>query len=368
MQIVEATRSFECWLKEQIPIVKTDLDYKHLQMRADPFLFFRATYYRWAQIWPEHCRKLARAEQSHVVGDLHIENFGTWRDAEGRLVWGVNDFDEAHPMAFTNDLVRLAVSALLAAESSSHFHLSPGEICQQLTDGYRDMLEKGGESFVLMEAHPELRRMAIQDLRQPAAFWKRLEEKSAPARHPLPSSARKAIRDLLPKGAEPGYRVLSKPKGLGSLGRERYLALFPYHGGIVAREAKTVAPSAWLWASGRGKRCGKGNPWLQKIVCSAVRCPDPWWEVRRGWLVRRLGPDCSRIDIDELVHHRDLASLLHAMGAETANIALGTPGKARKRIRAELAELPTDWLLTAAHEMQKACLRDWREFKRAKLK
>jgi hypothetical protein len=46
-----------------------------------------------------------------AVGDLHLENFGIWRDAEGRLVWGVNDFDEAHPMAFTNDLVRLAVSA-----------------------------------------------------------------------------------------------------------------------------------------------------------------------------------------------------------------------------------------------------------------
>jgi len=30
-----------------------------------------------------------------AVGDLHVENFGTWRDAEGRLIWGVNDFDEA---------------------------------------------------------------------------------------------------------------------------------------------------------------------------------------------------------------------------------------------------------------------------------
>ena len=29
------------------------------------------------------------------VGDLHVENFGTWRDSEGRLIWGINDFDEA---------------------------------------------------------------------------------------------------------------------------------------------------------------------------------------------------------------------------------------------------------------------------------
>jgi len=366
MEIVEATRGFEAWLKAQIAIVRPDLDYKHQQMRADPFLFFRATYYRWAQLWPEHCRKLARAEEAYVVADLHIENFGTWRDAEGRLIWGVNDFDEAHPMAFPNDLVRLAVSALLAAEASDHFHLSPGEICQQIADGYRDQIESGGEAFVLAEKHPELRRMAIQDLRQPAPFWQRIEAKSAPARNSLPTSARKAIRDLLPKGAEPSYRILTKPKGLGSLGRQRFLALATHQGGIIAREAKVVAPSAWLWASGRGKRAGTGNPWLEKILCAAVRCPDPWWEIRRGWLVRRLAPDCSRIDINELVHHRDLASLLHAMGAETANIHLGTPRKGRKRIRTDLADLPKDWLLTAASEMHKVTLKEWHDFKKAK--
>lgn len=365
MTIVEATRRFEAWLKEQIPVVRADLDYKHQQMRAAPFLFFRATYYRWAQVWPEECRKLARAEEVHAVGDLHLENFGTWRDAEGRLVWGVNDFDEAHPLAFTNDLVRLAVSALLAAEASVRFHLTPSEICTQLADGYRDQVESGGEPFVLMERHPELRHMALQDLRQPAPFWQRLEAKSAVARRPLPASARKAIRDLLPTGAKPAYRILTKPKGLGSLGRQRFLALVTHDGGDIAREAKEVAPSAWLWARGRGDRAGKGNPWLEKIVRAAVRCPDPWWEVRRGWLVRRLGPDCSRIDIEELVHHRDLAELLHAMGRETANIHLGTPRKARKRLRAGLAKLPVDWLLDAARAMHKATLKDWRDFKRA---
>ena len=118
MNIVEATKRFEVWLRSRITVVERDLDYKHEQMRAAPFLFFRATYYRWAQLWPDECAKLARMTEVLAVGDLHLENFGTWRDAEGRLVWGVNDFDEAHPMAFTNDLVRLAVSALLAAETS----------------------------------------------------------------------------------------------------------------------------------------------------------------------------------------------------------------------------------------------------------
>src|ERR1700722_14282281 len=178
MDIVQATRRFEAWLRRRITVVEPDLRYKHRQMRADPFLFFRATFYRWAQLWPEHCPKLARAPEVLAVGDLHLENFGTWRDTEGRLVWGVNDFDEAHPMAFPNDLVRLAVSALLAVESSSHFKLKSGEVCGRLADGYCVGIERGGEPFVLMESHSGLRRMALQDLRQPAPFWERLEARS----------------------------------------------------------------------------------------------------------------------------------------------------------------------------------------------
>jgi len=364
MEIVEATRRFEMWLRRQITVVKQDLDYKHVQMRSDPFLFFRATYYRWAQLWPEQCRHLYRGAEVFAVGDLHLENFGTWRDAEGRLVWGVNDFDEVHPMAFTNDLVRLAVSALLAAQTSIHFRVTPSDICAQLVDGYQRAIEKGGEPFVLMEKHPKLRNMALQDLRQPAIFWERLDAKSVPMRGEIPESVRKAIEKISPEGTKPEYRLLKTPKGLGSLGRRRYLALLEWQGGRMAREAKSVVPSANLWAKGKAQRGGEGNPWLEKIVRAAVRCADPYYEVKRGWLVRRLGPDCSRIDLDELVNHEDLALLLHCMGAETANVHLGTP-KGRKRIREEWGNLPTNWIEAAAERMLKCCLKDWRDFKKA---
>ena len=66
------------------------------------------------QLWPEVCLSCDRASQVLALGDLHIENFGTWRDIEGRLVWGVNDFDEACELPHTLDLVRLAASAHLA--------------------------------------------------------------------------------------------------------------------------------------------------------------------------------------------------------------------------------------------------------------
>jgi Uncharacterized protein conserved in bacteria (DUF2252) len=362
MDIVEATGRFERWLEEHTTVVRRDLAYKHEQMRADPFLFFRATFYRWAQLWMDYCPKLARGPKVLAVGDLHLENFGTWRDAEGRLVWGVNDFDEAFPMAFTNDLVRLAVSALLAAETSPHFRFTAREICGQLWDGYRESIERAGEPFVLMEQHPKLRHMAMQDLRQPAEFWARMLGKTTVLKGDLPDVVRKGFRKSLPDGAEPEYRILQRPKGLGSLGRRRYLALVHWQGALMMREAKPVLPSACLWAA--KKRTGKGNPWLEKTVESAVRCADPYYGVRRGWLVRRIAPDCSRIDLDELIHHGDIASLLRCMGAETANIHLGA-ARAVKSIKAGWRGLPKDWLESAANKMLKHCLEDWHQFKKA---
>ena len=357
--IVKSTRRFEAWLRRRIPVVEADLAYKHEQMRANAFLFFRATFYRWAQLWPQSCPKLARALPVWAVGDLHLENFGTWRDAEDRLVWGVNDFDEAHPMAFPNDLVRVAVSALLAIRLQPAMKLDAAAVFSQLRRGYQDGLAAGGRPFVLEESHPLLRAMATQQLRQPVQFWQGLDAKTKPARD-LPDGVRRAFRKLLPAGAEPMYRTEITPKGLGSLGRRRIVAVTTWEGGRLAREAKDVVPSACLWAA--KERPGEGNPWLGRTVAAAIRCADPFYAVKGGWLVRRLGPECGRIDLAELNHHQDLASLLRAMGWETANIHLGTPKIGRKLVKA-YAKLSDDWLQDAAGVMLNKTLKDWKRFR-----
>jgi uncharacterized protein (DUF2252 family) len=60
--------------------------------------FLRGTFYRWTQLFPEVCPDLGKAPPVLSVGDLHIASFGTWRDGFGRLIWGVDDFDEAYPL------------------------------------------------------------------------------------------------------------------------------------------------------------------------------------------------------------------------------------------------------------------------------
>ena len=121
MNITKATEKYEAWLARHLRIIDAGPRSSSTSRCAPPpFPFLRATYYRWAQIWTEVCGEAARAPRVLAVGDLHVENFGTWRDIEGRLIWGINDFDEVWRLPYTNDLIRLATSALLADMGCDH--------------------------------------------------------------------------------------------------------------------------------------------------------------------------------------------------------------------------------------------------------
>ena len=362
MNIVKATRQFESWLGLRTRLDKKDLRLKHERMKAELFPFFRATYYRWVQLWPEICPDLTRAPQALAVGDLHVENFGTWRDIEGRLIWGVNDFDEAWPMAYTVDLVRLAVSAHLAVEAGG-LPLKREDICDTLLDGYCEGLEAKGLAFVLGEKHQWLRRIAEGELRDPIQFWEKMDALPT-LKTEVPVSAVDAIEHLMP-AAGIQYRLAHRVAGLGSLGHARYVALADWHGGRIAREAKALVPSSTCWAESLGAR---KNPepaeiLYQTIINRAVRSPDPFVQLRGRWIVRRLGPHCCRIELASLRGPDVELRLLHAMGWETANIHLGRPS-ARKLILRHLDKQKGKWLHAAAAAMLEKVRDDWDVWKR----
>ena len=93
MNIHQATTDYERWLRSHTRVIESNLKSKNQKMRSDLFLFLRGTFYRWAQLWPEVCADLDHAPKVIAVGDLHVNSFGTWRDAQGRMGWGVDDFD-----------------------------------------------------------------------------------------------------------------------------------------------------------------------------------------------------------------------------------------------------------------------------------
>ena len=362
MNVVKATRRFEAWLAQRTHIDKKDLRLKHARMKAELFPFFRATYYRWAQLWPEVCPDLAKSPHVLAVGDLHVENFGTWRDIEGRLIWGVNDFDEAWPMAYTVDLVRLAVSAHLAVEARS-LPIKREDICNSLLEGYCQAIQNKGRAFVLGEQHQWLRLIAEGELRDPVRFWQKLD--AIPTlKTEAPVSAIDAIEHLMPAPGIP-YRLVHRVAGLGSLGHARYVAIADWHGGRIAREAKALVPSSSYWAQADPAHQLEGPAEIlyQTIINRAVRCPDPFVQLRGRWIVRRLGPHCSRIELASLRGSNTELRLLHAMGFETANIHLGTPA-ARKSILRHLDKQKGKWLHLASEAMLQAVRSDWEVWKK----
>jgi hypothetical protein len=351
MKIQKATARYETWLAGHLTIVEPDLEFKHDQMAAALFPFLRATYYRWAQIWAEVCGDVASAPEVLAVGDLHVENFGTWRDAEGRLVWGINDFDEAWRLPYTNDLARLAASAQLAI-SANHLCIAMKDATLAILDGYRESLTAGGRPFVLAEHHAALRTMAIARLKEVVTFWEKLGN-NPPVKGKVPEGAVKGIARMLPDPDLPRQYV-HRVAGLGSLGRQRFVALAEWHGGRVAREAKAMAPSACVWAAGNH---GSRRLRYQEILDTSVRCCDPYVRLKGTWIVRRLAPDCCRIELSALPKERDELRLLHAMGFETANVHLG--GGQARAIQADLKKRSNDWLIKAAGDMVKAVTEDW---------
>ena len=61
MRIGKATARYETWMADYMVLAEPDLKLKHQQMRGGLFPFLRATFYRWAQIWPTICSDLTSA-------------------------------------------------------------------------------------------------------------------------------------------------------------------------------------------------------------------------------------------------------------------------------------------------------------------
>jgi hypothetical protein len=358
MHIRHATSAYEAWLAAQTPLVPADLALKHTSMAQGKdvgrFRFFRATFYRWAQIWPERCPDLALAPVVLAVGDLHIENFGVWRDAAGRPVWGVNDLDEAYALPYASDLARLATSVALALRAYD-LKVALDDACARLLGGYADGLRAGGDPLILAGKWAWIDDLTAVTERQRAQWWEDLLA-LPDAEGPVPADALQVLGRLMPE-AGLAQRILHRAVGVGSLGRQRWTAVAQLGGAWVAREVKALVPSACDWVA----HSQNPQPMVAALLARAVRSPDPYARVERGWITRRLAPDSRRIDLEDLAR-RHAERLLYAMGFETANMHLGSPA-ATEAILHDLAGRPRGWLCAAAEAMVQAVDADWESWR-----
>jgi hypothetical protein len=357
MNAVGATEAYESWLGREVELVPKDLERKHKRMRESPFVFLRATHYLWLQRIDELAPELD-APRLACVGDLHVENFGTWRDAEGRLAWGVNDFDESEQLPYTFDLARLATSAILASDDEK-LRIDPDDACKAISRGYVAGVGGGGGPFVSAGEHEELERLVAATLAPgPARWWKDLleEELMAPSEDHdrVPPGARDAL-DAVRPDPDWAFEVRRRVAGVGSLGRRRLVLVGDLDGAPVARELKQLAPPAGV-SLGRPATAG-----VQ--VADAVRAVDPYLSVRGGWVARRLAPDCVKLELSAPKGRAGEERLLERMGAETANVHLASAG-AVAAVQPDLDGRPRGWLEQAARRLADAMREDHADWRR----
>jgi hypothetical protein len=349
MSFRKDNEAYEAWLARQCDVVAADIDTKHHRMRKNAFVFLRATYFRWARKIGTWCPDLMDAPQVLAVGDMHLENFGTWRDADGRLVWGVNDFDEAAIMPYALDLVRLAASIRLAPR----LRVSNPAAAEALLEGYREGLDQP-QPALLYEGETWLRPYAELPDDKPEKFWK--EVSSYPKARPPPEIARRLIASL-PKDVE-SVRLCSRVAGGGGLGRPRYVAVAFWHGGHILREAKALVPSAWTWAHGGKSRASH----FLEIANGRYRAPDPFLDVHGRFIFRRLAADSRKIELGANAGAKLKAELFRAMGFDLASVhAAGSPGAGALRV--DLKKRPRGWLNAAAKAAAAAIERDHEEWR-----
>jgi hypothetical protein len=357
LDITHATASYERWMRDCTAVISSDIQSKHQQMRESPFLFLRGTFYRWAQVWPSVCADLRGAPKVLAVGDLHVNSFGTWRDAEGRLCWGVDDFDESWPLAYTNDLVRLAASMKIVIDAEG-LSIRFKDGCDAILEGYVQSLKDGGYPFVMEEHEQRLGKLGVNSFKPPKDFWEKLNRLPA-IRNSLDHKVTRAVEKTLPE-PRMEYKLVRRQAGLGSLGQERFVAIANWEGGFIAREAKAMVPSSCAWVEGKVKR---GQSYYQQAIGSAVRSRDPFQVTDGSWLIRRLSPDSNPIDIQDLPKHRDEEMLLHAMGREAANVHLGTKRQTANILK-DLRKRGANWLRVGVSQMARVVEKDWDRYRK----
>jgi len=146
--------------------------------------------------------------------------------------------------------------------------------------------------------------------------------------------------------------------GLGSLGHPRILALSRWRGAFIAREAKAIRPSAWVWV----KRRLLQRTLLRQAHAAFDSCARSLRAFPRTLVVRRLAPDCSRIELASLSKDRDETRLLYSMGWNRQYAFFDAPSNSP--VKHDLSARRGRWLHKAAKSMLAATTKDCNKWRR----
>ena len=225
------------------------------RLSSSPFFFFRGTFHLFARDvvdgifrkWP--CVDAA----GPIVGDLHTENFGTYRSTGGEIVYDINDFDDCTNGPYEYDVRRLTASLVLAALDNKHAIGDGALAAETCARAYLDNLVRFGkletrEEFAGLKQRRDTRDVLASAVEKSRTdMMKRVAVESSEGNFvlhnkenyiPVAEKTRHSIMEALPlylktclapENAEPQrytfQDVAFRIAGCGSLGRRRYAVL-----------------------------------------------------------------------------------------------------------------------------------------------
>lgn len=222
---------------------------KYAAMRRRAFTFLRGSCHLFYNRLPSD-PLLAQAPAAWCCGDLHLENFGSYKGDDWLAHFDINDFDEAALAPLSWDVLRFLSSVLVGAGELGLHEREARAQCLAFLDTYGATLAGGAPGAVAAENADGLVRSLLEDVAQrsrPDFLDRRTERHGAHRRIRIDgkkalaadSAQRARAEALLATFAqtqpEPAFfaplDVARRIAGNGSLGLERYVILVHGKGG-----------------------------------------------------------------------------------------------------------------------------------------
>jgi uncharacterized protein (DUF2252 family) len=336
---------------------------KFRKMASAPFAFYRGSACLFYADMAEDTDPWAdeRTSRVWIQGDLHAENFGTYMDSSGTLVFDVNDFDEAYLGAFTWDLKRLTASVALMAWSKAisdddiehlirtylteyvhqvrWFADNPGD------EGVRLQLDstEGVLHEVLLRARLRTRTGLLSTMTKVEDYERRFAvgpgvRELAPEERELARAAFESYLDSIPPGKRFGGNTYNVKDlvgrsgfGIGSAGLPAYNVLVEGHTQalendvVLSMKQGNVAAASRIvdeqrirgYFADEGHRTAVSQRALQAHA-------DPWLGHTsvggKGFVVTELSPYVCDLDWSELTEPADMDPVLAYLGRATAKM------------------------------------------------
>ncbi len=116
-------------------------------MRADPFIFLRGACHLFYEDWHKQLDQLS-SPNAWICGDLHLENFGTYKAENGLAYFDLNDFDESALAPCLWELTRLLTSLIVAQGTLKLKPKQTDALLESIVQKYASALAEGKPKWV----------------------------------------------------------------------------------------------------------------------------------------------------------------------------------------------------------------------------